>query len=46
VVDGRDLGVVKGEAVDFALLGGEDIDDVALLAVAELDPDRVGQHQV
>ena len=46
MVDGRDLGVVKGEPIDLALLGGENIDDVALLAVAELDPDCVGQHQV
>ena len=39
-------GVVKGEPIDLALLGGEDIDDVALLAVAELDPDCVGQDHV
>ena len=46
MVDGADLGIVVGEPVDLALPGGENIDDVALLAVAELDPDRVGEHQV
>ncbi len=38
--------VAVGQRPELVLGNGEDIDDVALLAIADLDADRIGEHEM